>query len=366
MIKILHLELVGQIGGIESFLINVLKNIDHQRFQFDFVATVKEPAFKREIIKNGSNIYYIPRVSNVLGYYSGLEKIIGRKKYDIIHVHKNSAANIISIIAAKKNGIPVVVHSHNTAPSKGRISYLLHKINRRYLIQNSDVRLGCSEVAGKWLFGNDKKVILIKNGIDLDKYQYSEKIRKEIRESLGFQKETVYCHIGRFTKQKNHEFLIDIFEEIYKRNKNSRLVLIGTGPEQGTIKNKVKRKQLKEAVLFLNERSDVNRILQGMDMFLLPSLYEGLGIVGIEAQAAGLPVIASKNVPTELNVSGNVRYVSLHDKPAVWADIVKDYLKKFERETMADITKKRLLKAGYDIGSTTKKLEKIYEILVSR
>ena len=197
----------------------------------------------------------------------------------------------------------------------------------------ANLQLACSKEAGEWLFGNTQFIVL-NNGIDVSKYVFNQNIREEYRKILGFSDELVLGHVGRFSNQKNHNFLIDIFYEIIKINKKSKLILIGTGELENEIKEKVESLSLKEKVIFLGARADVNKIMQAMDVFILPSLFEGLPVVGVEAQASGLPCIISDTVSKDVKITDSVLQISLSLPPEEWGKKLIDFYETFERKDM--------------------------------
>ena len=219
----------------------------------------------------------------------------------------------------------------------------------------------CSELAGRWLFGDKAydsgKVYLLNNAIDLDKFKYNKSLRKEKRKELGISDDTlVIGHIGRFVAQKNHTFLIDIFNELHKKNPSSLLLLVGQGPLMEEIKNKVKELKLNDSVRFLGQRNDVNELYQAFDVFCLPSLYEGLPVVGVEAQASGLLCILSNAMTKETKVLDITKFMSLNNTPREWADSILDDVKRYK---IIDSSKEMRSKNFY-IKEEAKKLEKYY------
>ena len=224
----------------------------------------------------------------------------------------------------------------------------------------------CSELAGRWLFGDkeyDKgNVYLLNNAVDLEKFKYNKNIRKKMRKSLDISDDRlVIGHVGRFVEQKNHRFLIDIFNEIYKKNNNSLLLLAGQGPLMDEIKNKVKSLKLEKNVKFLGQRDDIDVLYQAFDVFLLPSLYEGLPVVGVEAQATGLLCELSNDMTKETKVLDTTRFMSLDDTAEEWANKILDDVKKYKRvDTYKEMTTK-----NFNIKNESKKLEEKYEELLN-
>lgn len=355
-VKILHFELSSQLGGIESFLLNLMRYIDIDFIQFDFITTSDEPANGELLKKLGANIYKVPSYKNITHYYKEINEIIRRNNYDVVHIHKNSFANIIPFVIAKKRNVPLVLsHSHNTAPSEGGIYKYLHYINRKYAIKNSSKLLACSELAGKWLYGDDKDVIILNNGIDVSSFKYSKEIRENMRNQFGFSDEPIFIHVGRFTAQKNHKFLMEIFKVIHEINNKSKLMLIGEGELQDDIKRIIEEYGLQESVYLLGKRSDINYLLQMADVFIMPSLYEGLPIAAIEAQASGVPIISSNTITKEVNITGLIKWCSLDDKAEVWAKCALQEVNK-ERKDMSI----KISNAGFDMMRTAKRLKEIY------
>lgn len=361
-IRILHMEITENIGGIEVFLKNIYKNINRDKVQFDFICRHKNAAFEKELKVMGSKIYHIPSYSNnPIKYYISLKKIITNNNYNIVHIHKNSAANILPFVICSKLKVKTVIaHSHNTASNYGIVTDMLHKINRSYMINNITDAFACSNIAGKWLFGEkylmSNKVPIIHNGVDTNTIKFNKNVRYEVRHELGVQGKFVIGHIGRFVEQKNHHFLIDIFSQIYKENKDSILILIGNGPLEDEIKSKVKNLNLEHSVLFLGERYDVERLYQAMDIFLLPSLYEGLPVVGIEAQAAGVRCVFSNSITREVRITKEVDFIDINLPDKYWAERVLSYINTCNHKN----TKNIIIKNGYDIKSVAKRLENFY------
>lgn len=360
MIRVLQIIGLMNRGGAETMIMNLYRNIDKTKIQFDFVVhTTEKCAFDDEIIKNGGKIYRVPRykIYNHFKYVRELKKIFKEhQEYSIIHCHINSTASIITNIA-KKYKMKTIVHSHSTAYQKGisgKYKEFLQKKMKKNDNSKVDFNFACSNEAGKWLYGNNKFKV-INNAIESDIFIFNKEKRQRIRENYDIKNKFVIGHVGRFSKIKNHEFLIDIFEEILKIKKDSVLILVGDGENIDKIKLKVKKLNIEDKVIFTGIQSNINEILMGMDILLLPSLFEGLPVTLVEAQATGLKCIISDNISQEINITELITTVSLQKEPKIWAQKVienKDYL----RENM----QKDIIRKGYDIKSTVKELEKIY------
>lgn len=349
-------------GGVEAVTINYYRNIDKNKVQLDFICDEDSTNIPyEEIERMGGKVIIIPSYSKPFKYHKALKRVLKEGNYKIIHSNINTLS-VFSLFAAKCAGVPVrIAHSHSTTNKKEKKKNLMKQILRPFSKVFATDYMCCSELAGRWLFGNkeyDKgNVYLLNNAIDLDKFKYNESLRKKKRKELGIKDDTlVIGHIGRFVAQKNHDFLIDIFNEIHKKNNNSILLLAGQGPLMEDIKNKVKELNLDDNVKFLGQRNDVNELYQAFDVFLLPSLYEGLPVVGVEAQAAGLLCYLSDDMTKETKVLDITKFMSLNNTPKEWADNILDDVKKYKRiDTSKEMTAK-----NFNIKEEAKKLEEYY------
>lgn len=346
-------------GGIESYCMNYYRCLDKE-FHVDFLThEIKDKDYKEEIEKNGDKVFVLNKI--------GLKRIFKNIKeideffkehnnYDIVHCHMANAA-IFYFYFAKKYNIDVrILHSHqNDYADK-----LTHKLRNIPLVffgkKMATVNFACSKQAGDFLF-NKKDYYIINNAIDTYKYKYNSEVRKMYRQKLGIENNIVIGHIGRFQKQKNHEFLIDIFNEICHVKDNYTLLLVGDGEDKNKIENKVNDLGLKNKVLFLGSRNDVEKILQAIDIFVLPSLYEGLGIVNIEAQASGVPTIVSDGIPKEAQVTDLLQYIPLSQNQSFWANKIMN--------TPIDVQRieynEKVKKSEYDIHTESIRLMNIYK-----
>ena len=357
-------QLVGSYkgGGVEAVVMNFYRNIDRNKIQFTFVCDEDSTDIPyEEIEKLGGKIIIVPPYSKPFKYHSALKKALKEDDYKIIHSHI-STMSVFSLFAAKCAGVPVrIAHSHSTTNKKEKKKNLMKQVLRPFSKVFATDYMCCSELAGRWLFGNkeyDKgNVYLLNNAIDLNKFKYNESLRKKKRKELGIKDDTlVIGHIGRFVAQKNHDFLIDIFNEIHKRNNNSVLLLAGQGPLMDDIKNKVKELNLEDSVKFLGQRNDANELYQAFDVFLLPSVYEGLPVVGVEAQASGLLCYLSDDMTKETKVLDITKFMSLNNTPKEWANNILDDVKKYKRiDTSKEMTAK-----NFNIKEEAKKLEEYY------
>lgn len=364
-LKILHVVGIMDRGGTEALIMSLYRSIDRKEIQFDFVVhDHKRGEYDEEIEELGGRIFYIPRYRGVnhFAYVKEWNTFFeSHPEYSIIHGHMRSTAAIYLKIAKKHQRI-AIAHSHNTGSRGNILEKIVKRVMQYPICYVADYFFACSTKAGIWLFGKNvcrsDRFQVLNNGIDSQKYIFDEDTRNKKRRELGIEKQFVIGHIGNFSHQKNHSFLIDIFEEIYKRNSECLLVLIGGGELklQQEIQEKANRKGIKENVKFLGSRADVNEILNAFDLFLFPSLYEGLGIVAIEAQANGLVCILSDVIPREVEVTEHVEFVSLKESAAFWAERALAYQNNCIRSNMEE----KIHEAGYDIREIACKIEKFY------
>lgn len=269
-------------GGVESVVMNYYRNIDRNRIQFHFLCDEDSTDIPyEEIEKLGGKVIVIPPYQKLFKYQKELYRIFKENNYKIIHSHIN-ALSVFPLRIAKKAGVPIrIAHSHSTSNKKEWKKNILKMILRPFSKLYANNYFACTEYAGKWLFGKKvverKELNVINNAIDLKKFEFNENTREDLRKELGIKEDVlVIGHVGRFMKQKNHEFLIDVFEKAIKQDDNIYLILVGQGPLEDKIKEMAKEKGIENKILFLRQRNDVNKLYQAMDIFVLPSLYEGL------------------------------------------------------------------------------------------
>lgn len=361
MIKVLMIGMHDKIGGIETFLMNYYRNIDKNKIQFDFINMFDCLCFEEEILQLGGKIYKVPNVKrNPLGYYFKIKNIIKQNQYQIVHIHMLSMANMLPVLCAKKmNTKHIIVHSHNTNIPQGLLKKLLDKLNRKIVLKYATDLFACSQIAGDWMFGKRHEITIIHNAIDVEKFKFNPEKRKLMRQEMKIEDKFVIGHVGRFSEQKNHKLLIEIFKRYYQENKNAILLMIGEGELESIIKEKVKSYGLQHNVILLKPVSNINDYLQVMDIFLLPSKFEGLPVVAVEAEANSLSVITSDTVSRELPITDLSIYCPLDDIEFWNKKIVQNNTLRKDRTD--DITL-----ANYNIKEEVKKLEKIYELMDSR
>ena len=346
-------------AGQETLIMNLFRNIDREKIKFNFLCTDRSKGdYDDEILSLGGKIFYtVPQekrgVVGMLKAACNLRKTLKEIGPDVFHIHTHHALNaLLDASAAKLSGVKtVVIHSHNTS---ALFHLKAHEICKKLLPLVNTRRFACSTEAGYWLFGK-AKFRLFHNGLNPDDFCFDKEKRDEVRAKLGWEGKKIIGHIGRFNEQKNHRFLIDIFAEIIKTEPSAHLVLIGRGELQDEIKNKVAREALENSVSFLGIRNDIPELYQGMDLFLFPSLFEGLPVVMVEAQTADLPCLVSDTITKEAMWNKNTHSLSLLDSAEIWALKAKEMLD-LSRCDNRDTVRS----AGYDISDTAAKLDKIY------
>ncbi len=307
-------------GGVEQVVMNYYRHVDRTRVQFDFIVCEgSEMVPEDEITSLGGRVFMVPPYSHVVAYGRALENLYQSQRWSIVHSHLN-ALSVFSLRAAKTAEVPVrIAHSHSTSGqgefAKNIIKNILRTQSRRY----PNYLMACSQHAGEWLFGKEAEFQIIPNAFEIKKFIFNSSERSRVRSELGIHDESIVIgHIGRFMTQKNHLFLIDAFSRLLDFAPNVLLILVGEGELKAEVERKVRANGVEDRVIFLGQRSDVSSLYQAFDVFAFPSLYEGLGMVLIEAQVAGLPCVVSDCVPHESNVSGAVHYLPLGDSD-MWA-----------------------------------------------
>lgn len=348
-------------AGLETMLMNYYRNINRDEIQFDFLThRPYKSDYDDEIISLGGRVYYAPRLypQNYPKYFKWMKNFFyEHPEYQIIHSHIDTMS-YLPLLAAQKNNVPIrIAHSHNTSIDHD-MKYPLKQLFRTQITSVANEYCACGKEAGEFLFGK-KKFKIIPNAIEIDKFVYDEEIRKKMRRQLGVENNFVIGHVGRLSYQKNHDFLIDIFEEVYRLYTNARLLLIGTGEKEKELRRKVQEKKLDKVVIFLGKREDVNKLYQAMDVFVMPSFFEGIPVTGVEAQFSGLTCIFSTRVPHEVDFSGNCDFLSLKDNTKKWAKRVTEEL--FKRDRLSK--SRRVEGSNYNIQNAHKILEEYYKSL---
>ena len=319
-------------GGVESVVMNYYKHIDRSKIQFDFICDNDSTNIPyEEIEKLGGKVILIPPYQKIFKYHNELKKVLKDGNYRIVHSHINTLS-VFSLFAAKCAKVPVrIAHSHSTTNKKEWKKNLIKIILRPLSKMFATNYMSCTEHAGRWMFGDkeyDKgNVFVLNNAIDIEKFKFDENLRKQKRKELRIDDENVIIgNVGRFVEQKNHRFIINLFKEINNVNDRVKLLLIGQGPLLNEIKMNVKKLGLENKVIFAGQRDDINELYQVMDLFIFPSLYEGLGMAVIEAQVNGIPCIVSTEVPEVTKITDSINYISLDETIKVWVDKINEYI----------------------------------------
>lgn len=349
-------------GGVEQVVMNYYRHIDTSRIQFDFVVERDSQQVPlKEIEQLGGSVFYVPSMRNLLAYQSALRELLREQGWQIVHSHLN-ALSLFPLRVAAQEGVPVrIAHSHSSAGGVEPGKDLLKNVLRRCANTYPTHRFACSEFAGCWLFGKGAEFEIVKNAIDAQRFRYNAQVREEVRALLGISQDClVMGHVGRFARQKNHAFLLDVFERV-RSARNAALVLVGSGPLEQQIRSRVHQKGLESSVLFLGYREDVERFYQAFDVFVLPSYYEGLGVVNIEAQAAGLHCVVSDTVTQESDVSGNVVYLPLGNAQ-LWSKAVLEQAGFRRNVNQVD----NIAQCGFEIQAAASKLAQRYCALAAQ
>ena len=358
-IRVLHILQRMEAAGVQTLLMSIYRNIDRSKVQFDFLVHYKEDQFfDKEIEALGGHVYKLSvrEDHNMIKYIHELKGFFdNHPEYKIVHGHM-PVLGFFYLRAAYKAGIPVrIAHAHTDQHYNSLKGYISVAMKNLYPIY-ANYFFACSDSAGKYTFGN-RKYEIIRNAIMTEKFAYNEEIREKKRKELGVEDKFVVGHAGRFAEHKNHDFLIDVFSEIVKINPNSTLMLVGDGELKKILNKKVNSLGISKQVRFMGIRADINELYQAMDAFVFPSIFEGLGIVNIEAQASGVLTFCSDAVPQEANISPVFKSIPLSKNAKQWAEIIiNDYSTREARKDMSDY----VIKAGYDTKELSKKLQEFY------
>lgn len=365
VLRVLQVGMTRNLGGIETYLIEQFRHLDKSKIDYDFVNITGEYSicYEDEILASGSKIFkVVSRHKNPLLHYWQWFNILLQHKgvYDVIVLNTNSLEYVFPLVLGKVFGIPVrVIHSHNSGfeNKQGLARRLLVGMNKKLLAWSANLRFACSQFAGQWMF-KDNPYHVIYNAIDIHKYDADLAVRDEMRQALNLDTALTLLHVGRFSYQKNHSFLLDIFKEVHSIQPDSVLLLVGDTTEESEFLTEVKRKikayGLEHVVCLLGRRDDVNKIMQAADVLVMPSFFEGLTVVGIEAQACDLPLLLSDTVTKELGLLPSTQFISLDAGAKAWAEVIVNSKQHNRRSRYEE-----LKAAGYDIGFETERVEKL-------
>ena len=377
MIRILQFMESLDRGGIETFIMNVLRNMDRSRYRFIFLLLrEKKYEYVQEAMELGADIEYLLPAD----YHAPGNPVLRGREYtkylrewlrehrsgiDIIHIQASHLQNMypyLRVMISEKFE-KIILHSHNSTHESSKI-VLIHKLFRMRLGFIKTKNIACSDLAGKWMFGPHGKYTVLRNGIPLSQFQFDEEERRKVRRKLNIKDNCLaVCHVGRFHPQKNHTFLLRMFQKLYKMDGNARLFLIGTGSGMDKAKALAGKLGMVQAVSFMEGRDDVSSLLNGMDVFAFPSLYEGLSVVLVEVQANRLPVVCSNTISQETLLNNHIRMLPITPDDAAYRNWAESILRSAEEGRQNTEYKQEFYQ--YDISNTVSELEAIYEGMVN-
>ena len=347
-------------GGAETFLMKIYRQLDKSKYQMDFCVSKKEPGFYDNEIKTlGGKIFYVPPKSkNIFKTFNSIKKIVKQENYKYVLRTSQQSLATLDLLAARFGGAKTLIYrSSNAGLTGGKMSKLINKTFSFLPKMIPNVKIAPSKLAAKFVFGNSKNVYILHNALNYNDFEFNEEIRNKIRKELKIGNKTLYGHVGRFNVQKNHMFLLEIFQEIVKKDKNSVLALIGEGELENDILTKIKELKLEKNILVLGPKKNVNEYLMAFDKIIFPSFFEGMPNVIIEAQASGLPCFISNTITKEANITGLLTYIDLNKTSLEWADIIiKSKIKRKD-------TRKKFIENNYMIEQIVEEfVEKCYHL----
>ncbi len=365
MIRVLHIVGTMDLGGAETLIMNIYRNIDRDKVQFDFLCHNRiEAKYTEEILSMGGRMYCVPGISHVgpFKYQKNLYNFFcEHPEYKTVHSHQHELSGMI-LAQAKKAAVPNrYSHAHIAFTHRSFIENIQSAVFKSFFPRNITHAFACAIAAGKTLYSGRlrKNFEFLPNGIDTEKFIFTEEKREQFRQQFDFKDKIVIGHIGRFMRQKNHKFLIEVFNEILKNNASAQLVLIGEGALKQEIETQVKAFGIEKNVHFLGARRDIPEFLSAIDLLLFPSLYEGLSVAMIEAQASGVPILTSDTVSSEVAITDRVKQISLELPGEEWATNALDMIAK-NAVVDRSIYSQKVKDAGFDAKEIARKLQNFY------
>ena len=351
MQKILVYGMTDNRGGMESYIHNIYQNLDKNRYQFDFVCDFPDMVLKDYYLSQGSTIYFIPpKNKGLFKHLISMYKIIKQGGYKIVYFNIMNAGYALNMLPAYLLGCKIIAHSHNAGTHKIRI----HQLFKGLLKRLAKTKLACSEVAGQFMFGDDTCYSVINNGIDLDKYQFSDAAYHAIRKQFAWDNKKIILHVARMDQQKNPHFVLDIMKRINRLDKDIHLAYVGDGPMKAELIERIKNENIQNISL-LGIREDIPQLMIAADVFILPSLFEGLPITAIEAQASGSPLLLSENISPATKILDTTEFLPISHADTWANEIIKCLNAPVVRENKSNILRQH----GYDIKDSTRILENI-------
>lgn len=368
IIRVLHITEMLSAAGIESFIMNMYRNIDRDKVQFDFLVLRNEKEFYDEEIKSlGGKKYFVhSNIKNtwlrILNEAHQIEEFLKTHPYEIVHIHYTTPLRAPYLLAAKKAGVATrIYHAHSAAVSgKSKLKLLFYEYYRKKIVKWGTTWFACSKAAAEWIFPEQLlqagNVEIVHNGIDTERFKYNASKRNMIRKQLGLEYSFTLVHTGRFIEQKNQLLILDIFKELKSIHSDAKLLLLGKGELLEKTKEKARRLGIDNDVLFLGVRKNVEDYLSAADCYVMPSLYEGLPVAAVEAECSGLPTVLSENITKEVQLTNNVLFISLDESAEYWSKQIYRFKEALRSDSSMDIVNK-----GYSIQSEAKKLQQYYE-----
>lgn len=359
--RILHVVPTLGYGGVSKVVLNYYEKVNKKEYLFDFITHGKVEDFHAEIITTGSKIYYLKTIRQIgiIKYFYQLKRVIESNNYDIVHIHIGHLTGVYAMMFRIIGHRHIICHAHTTKCVNNKHSMFM-PIFRKLSVLFSDNCIACGKKAGDFCFGNNKYVIM-NNALDFKKFKdITDKQVHIKKQELGLENcDKIIGHVGLFSSIKNHEFIINILEELVKKEDDIKLVLVGEGKLKKQIESLVYRKRLTDKVLFLGNRQDVYILMKMFDVFILPSIHEGLPVVGIEAQAAGTYCIFSQGIDSSVDLGiGIVTFLPIDQGINCWVDKISCILNNNNIST--DMIYEKLIEKGYEITATAVELQHIY------
>ncbi len=358
--RILHVNSTIVVNsGVMSVLMNYYRHLDRNKVQFDFlyfnVSKFHYKTYQEEIESLGGKVFLIENFTKIREFNQKLDTLLKSNRYETVHIHDPFVVRFVEKTLRRCGVKNIIVHSHATQWSDRKINGIRNKILCVNLTKKVDYCFACSHAAGHFLYGNTPFYVM-NNAIDLDRYSYNDAIRERVRKELGLEEKRVFGHVGNICAQKNHAFLIEVFRRILDKAEDSILVLIGDGILRSEIEAKIESLGIKDKVMLLGKKSNVEDYYQAMDCIILPSLYEGLPMVGVEAQCSGLPILFSDTITREVGADFSA-YLSLRNSPEEWADKAIELCEKGYNRSLG---KSVMINKGFDIVTEAIKIQDKY------
>lgn len=321
----------GKKSGIDKYLLNVINIIIQYDVKIDCLTNKNDLELKNSLKNMGINLINIPTLKHPIKQYKVMNEIMKQNNYDEVYFNISEAFNCIGILAASNSHVErIIVHSHSSGVDANKtyirnIRKFVHNIAKKIILRKATVLCACSDTAAMWMYSKINNVLIINNAIDLQKFKFNEEAREKKRKEINVEDKIVVGHVGAFSYQKNSEYLVNLAFELKKINANYVILSIGNGDNLEKVKRKAKEYDVEDTIIFLGVRDDVNELLSAMDVFVLPSRFEGLPIAAIEAQAAGLPIVLSDTISRKSKIVDDCIFLSIKKPASDWAKVIDKY-----------------------------------------